>query len=731
MQYPPFVTPESPTPTATPTAASRPPSPTRTRTRPPKSRDLPPPLLVQPATATAIAASSVRAAPSFRPPTSAMQSSVLSASRSPSIGAAVASPYYVNPATFGSLFGPSASAVPSPGVMLGGVLPQVRGAHILKHDDAAVTSSPPQDPNTGNRCFSPFPIPGNHSTRVDQPGQDDEEEDHFDDYVQGDVGYEDDTSPALAPHSLPELEVVDPRQSAHADTVGDMMIAAAAAAAATSASSSRPDSSHGLIQIERRDRQRTSPSPSPLGSYSSGHSHRHHYHNGVAAMIANPRSNDRHSTSTSSSDTSPTSASISASASAVVAAAAAAEQLLNPASYEGMNTRSYGLTILADGSNGSRAFMNPLTGTARDPHSSGSGAGTPQSGNPGSYGGVSMNNVGVPMSVYAQYARNSLSGMDERGGSIDPGSLRSSPFHLPLSQLHAQAATHAQAHSHLHSHPHAHHPHMHSHQAATYSRNNHHNQQHNGNGNGNGYPQMQSGSAGLAFQGAYRQTDSPDLRPHQFPAKMQAFVDDQDLDMDEDIMPTEDLPSNTHPFSYGDPTLMLSPSASTSSGSGSADGRQLSPGRELPLMEIGLEALQQDDDADEEPLYVNAKQYHRILKRRAARARLEELNQLIRQRKVSPRSGARPSSRRPLICVFPSILAQPYLHESRHKHACRRPRGPGGRFLTAPEIAALKAQQADAAAAGGVTGEGLVVKVELEETLVLDGAPDSGMPETA
>jgi len=95
-----------------------------------------------------------------------------------------------------------------------------------------------------------------------------------------------------------------------------------------------------------------------------------------------------------------------------------------------------------------------------------------------------------------------------------------------------------------------------------------------------------------------------------------------------------------------------------------------------------------DDEADEEPLYVNAKQYHRILKRRAARARLEEMNQLIRQRK-------------------------PYLHESRHKHACRRPRGPGGRFLTAPEIAALKAKEAadaEAAAAvavaAGVSGSG-------------------------
>ncbi|KAJ3724982.1 CCAAT-binding transcription factor (CBF-B/NF-YA) subunit B-domain-containing protein [Lentinula guzmanii] len=71
---------------------------------------------------------------------------------------------------------------------------------------------------------------------------------------------------------------------------------------------------------------------------------------------------------------------------------------------------------------------------------------------------------------------------------------------------------------------------------------------------------------------------------------------------------------------------------------------------------------------DEEPLYVNAKQYFRILKRRIARARLEEVHRLSRQRK-------------------------PYLHESRHKHAMRRPRGPGGRFLTAEEIAAQRAGQ--------------------------------------
>ena len=60
-------------------------------------------------------------------------------------------------------------------------------------------------------------------------------------------------------------------------------------------------------------------------------------------------------------------------------------------------------------------------------------------------------------------------------------------------------------------------------------------------------------------------------------------------------------------------------------------------------------------DTAEQPLYVNAKQYHRIMKRRQQRARLEA-------------QGKIPKSR------------QKYLHESRRQHALRRSRNNGGRF---------------------------------------------------
>ena len=69
------------------------------------------------------------------------------------------------------------------------------------------------------------------------------------------------------------------------------------------------------------------------------------------------------------------------------------------------------------------------------------------------------------------------------------------------------------------------------------------------------------------------------------------------------------------------------------------------------IQDVPHSAVKQSHSYPAEPYYVNSKQFHRILVRREFREK------------------------------FP-IIRGAYLHRSRSNHAQRRPRGPGGRFLS-------------------------------------------------
>lgn len=176
--------------------------------------------------------------------------------------------------------------------------------------------------------------------------------------------------------------------------------------------------------------------------------------------------------------------------------------------------------------------------------------------------------------------------------------------------------------------------------------------------------------------------------------------------------------------------------------------RVLSASQTLPVAAVQppepqRRALPSGAPADE-PVYVNAKQYHCILRRRAQRARAEAENKAVKVRKVSSfawrcvpteaesrsmtlqdlrrakaamgstinaHRKSRPSDLEWTACVLyqclvrnhtnsltplypvsergPPVISgpslQPYMHKSRHEHAARRTRGAGGRFLKAKE----------------------------------------------
>ncbi|CAN6461302.1 unnamed protein product [Victoria cruziana] len=100
-------------------------------------------------------------------------------------------------------------------------------------------------------------------------------------------------------------------------------------------------------------------------------------------------------------------------------------------------------------------------------------------------------------------------------------------------------------------------------------------------------------------------------------------------------------------------------------------------------------------DLTEEPVYVNAKQYRAILRRRQFRAKLEAENKLVKTRR-------------------------PYLHESRHLHALKRARGCGGRFLNTKK----KLKDSDAPPEPGSSSSD-VVQSENGNASCLDGARNS------
>lgn len=115
-------------------------------------------------------------------------------------------------------------------------------------------------------------------------------------------------------------------------------------------------------------------------------------------------------------------------------------------------------------------------------------------------------------------------------------------------------------------------------------------------------------------------------------------------------------------FGFGQPTMLCGkyPFRDQCYGVFSTYGPQITGRIMLPL----------NLSSDDGPIFVNAKQYNGIIRRRRSRAKAEMANKVLKNRK-------------------------PYLHHSRHLHAMRRPRGNGGRFLNTKKTSNCKDENID------------------------------------
>ncbi|KAK9031502.1 hypothetical protein V6N11_032878 [Hibiscus sabdariffa] len=116
-----------------------------------------------------------------------------------------------------------------------------------------------------------------------------------------------------------------------------------------------------------------------------------------------------------------------------------------------------------------------------------------------------------------------------------------------------------------------------------------------------------------------------------------------------------------------------------------------------PMVHLQLMGIQQagvplPSGAVEEPVFVNAKQYHGILRRRQSRAKAESENKVIKSRK-------------------------PYLHESRHLHALRRARGSRGQFLNSKK----NGNKRNDAASGDISQSTINLKSDKNEVSSVEG----------